>query len=167
MKNRVGKLLSETAENNRLRGRSANHSVWETWISSILNLNVPGDYVAHLNDYPNLKILDSYNSPSVQHQRRMSFTPSPSANLRATSTSPRFFMFRENKVKASLWKVASWAYSMELSLKTTLSKIQVMDGSLTKMTSKIETSRKHRLILKEAILWAGLQSFTDFGVQMM
>ena len=42
-----------------------------------------------------------------------------------------------------------------------------MDGSLTKMTSKIETSRKHRLILKEAILWAGLQSFTDFGVQMM
>ena len=64
-KNEVGKLLSESAENNGLRGRLANYSVRETWISRLLSLYVPGNYVAHLNDNLNLKILDSYKSPSV------------------------------------------------------------------------------------------------------
>ena len=41
-----------------------------------------------------------------------------------------------------------------------------MNGSLTKMVSKTETSRKHRLILKKAISWAGVQSLTGFSVQM-
>ena len=64
-KNEVGKLLSESAENNGLRGRLANYSVRKTWISRLLGLYVPGNYAAHLNDNPNLKILDSYKSPSV------------------------------------------------------------------------------------------------------
>ena len=45
--------------------------------------------------------------------------------------------------------------------------IQIMNDSLTKMVSKTETSRKRRLILKEAISFAGLKSFTGFSVQMM
>ena len=90
-KNKVGKLFSEAAENNGLQGRLANHSVRGTWILRLLSRYVPGDYVACLHEYPNLKILDLYKSPFVQHQRRMSFTLSPSANVRATRASSSSF----------------------------------------------------------------------------
>ena len=170
-KNEVGQLLSEAAENNGLQGRSANYSVRKTWISRLLNLYEPGNYIAHLNDYPNLKILDSYKSPSVQHQQRMSFTLSPSANVRATrASSSSFTSFVDIHQKEQSQSFAVKSDKLGIfhgdKFENCSFKIQVMNGSVTKMASKTETSRKQRLILKKAISWAGVQSFTGFSVQM-
>ena len=172
LKNKIGKLLSEAAENNGLQGRLANHSVRETSISMLLSLYLPGNYVAHQNECPNLKVLDSFKSPSVQHQRRLSFTLSPSANVRATrpsSSSFTSFICIRRKEPSQNLAVKSDKLSIfhGAKLENCFLKIQNMNGSLTKMASKLETSRKSRLILEKAISWAGVQSFTGFSVQMM
>ena len=46
-------------------------------------------------------------------------------------------------------------------------KIQIMNGSVTNVASKTESSRKHRLFLKKAISCACVQSFTGFSIHMM
>ena len=135
-KNEVGKLLSEAAENDGLQGILANPSIRETWISRLLNLYVPGNYVAHLNDDPNLKILDSYKSPSVQHQRRMSFTPSPSANVRATRASSSSFtsfvdIHQKEKSQSLAVKSDKLGIFHGAKFENCSFKIQVKKGSLT------------------------------------
>ena len=54
-KNEIGKQLSKAAQNNCLQWRLANNSVYKTFISMLLNSDVPVNYVAQLSDYQNFK----------------------------------------------------------------------------------------------------------------
>ena len=82
-KNEVGKFLSTTAKNaglHREGKKVTNHSVRRTWISRLLDADVPENFVAQLSGHKNTKSLQSYKSASAKYQRRMSLTLSR-ANL--------------------------------------------------------------------------------------
>ena len=138
VKNEVGKLSSKAAENNGLQGRLASHSVRETWISRFLNLDVPGSHVSQLNGCQSLKILDSYKSPSVQYQRRMSFKLSLSANVRATSDSSSSFMslvdiHQKDPSQSLAVKSDKLSIFHGAKFENCSFKIQVMNSSVTEM----------------------------------
>ena len=49
-----------------------NHSVRKTYISRLMDAEIPVNYVAQLSGHKNLKSLDSYKTASDDHQRKMS-----------------------------------------------------------------------------------------------
>ena len=54
----------------------ANHSVWKTCISRLLDAEVPENFVAQLSGHKSTESLQSYKSASAKHQKRMSLTVS-------------------------------------------------------------------------------------------
>lgn len=75
-KNQIGKLMSSAAKAACISGgkKIANHSVRKTSIGRLLDADVAENYVAQLSGHKNLESLQSYKTPSLQHQRRMSET---------------------------------------------------------------------------------------------
>jgi len=64
--------LTEAAKNAGLPGNVANHSVRSTYISRLMEAEVPVNYVAQLSGHKHLESLDSYKTASDEHQRKMS-----------------------------------------------------------------------------------------------
>ena len=70
-KNAIGKFLVNAAKATGLPGNLSNHSLRKTWISHLMDANLPENYVAQLSGHKNLVSLDTYKSASQRHQRRM------------------------------------------------------------------------------------------------
>ena len=68
----IGEFLTKAAKNAGLPGNVTSHSVRKTCISRLMEAEVPFNYVAQLSGHKNLKSLDSYKTPSDDHQRKMS-----------------------------------------------------------------------------------------------
>ena len=86
-KNEIGKFLSKAAKAAGLPGNITNHSVRKTCISRLMDANIPENFVAQLSGHKDLKSLDSYESASTAHQRKMSLVLSRSAiSTSATSS---------------------------------------------------------------------------------
>ena len=85
--NEIGKFLSTAAKNaglHRERKKVTNHSVTKTCISTLLDADVPENFVAQLSGHKSTESLQSYKSATAKHQKRMSLTLS-----RADLSGPR------------------------------------------------------------------------------
>ena len=73
-KNKIGEFLTKAAKNAGLPENETNHSVRKTCISTVMDAEIPVNYVAQWNGHTgkNLKSLDSYKTASDDHQRKMS-----------------------------------------------------------------------------------------------
>ena len=71
-KNKIGEFLTKAAKNAGLPGNVTNRSVRKTCISTLMDAEVPVNYVAQLSGHKNLKRLDSYKTACNDHQRKMS-----------------------------------------------------------------------------------------------
>ena len=73
-KNKIGEFLTKVAKNAGLPENVINHSVRKTYISTVMDAEIPVNYVAQRSGHTgkNLKSLDSYKTASDDHQRKMS-----------------------------------------------------------------------------------------------
>ena len=73
-KNKIGEFLTKAAKNAGLSENVTYHSVRKTCISTVMDAEIPVNYVAQRSGHTgkNLKSLDSYKTASDDHQRKMS-----------------------------------------------------------------------------------------------
>ena len=73
-KNKIGEFLTKAAKNVGLPENVTDHSVRKTCISTVMDAEIPVNYVAQRSGHTgkNLKSLDSYKTGSDDHQRKMS-----------------------------------------------------------------------------------------------
>ena len=72
-KNKIGQFLSTVSPALSGNKKISNHSVRKTSISRLLDANFPETYVAQLSGHKSLESLKVYKTPSLQHQRDMSY----------------------------------------------------------------------------------------------
>ena len=73
----MGKFLSTAAKNaglHREGEKVTNHSVRETCISRLPDVDFPENFVAQLSGHKSTESLQSYKSTSAKHQKRKSLT---------------------------------------------------------------------------------------------
>ena len=68
-KNKIGEFLTKAAKNAGLPENVTNYSVRKTYISRLMDAEIPLYYVAQRSGHKNSKSLDSYKTASDDHQR--------------------------------------------------------------------------------------------------
>ena len=94
--------MAKAAKNAGLPENVANHSVRKTCISTVIDAEIPVNYVAQRSGHTgkNLKsLLDSYKTASDDHQRKMSLLLSSETNLPSLQTMHR--LIKQSKPRST------------------------------------------------------------------